>query len=140
MTSRVSIPLLICIGGAAIALIALFVPIGGGGDAAPPATTAAVADAAPADASQLAAASDAAAISIANFSFDSDVVVQAGQVIEVSNLDGSPHTLTSTDGLFGSGVLSGGDTATFVAPAEPGTYSFFCEPHPSMTGAFQVGS
>lgn len=84
------------------------------------------------------AATSAAAIDIADFGFGTPIAVAPGQVVTVTNRDGAPHTLTSDDGLFDTGDISGGGQATFVAPTTPGTYTFFCAIHPSMQGELVV--
>lgn len=79
-----------------------------------------------------------ATISIEGFDFSSLGPVAPGSTIEVTNLDSSPHTLTAVDGGFDTGNLGQGETATIVVPTTPGTYEFFCEIHPSMTGQLVV--
>jgi plastocyanin len=75
---------------------------------------------------------------IANFVFLPDpIVVQVGQTIRWTNLDYAEHTVTSDDQLFSSPLLQHGDTYTLTL-LQPGTYGFFCEPHPQMTGTIEV--
>ena len=138
MTSRVSIPLIICIAAAAIAIYGLTLS-----PSEPDVQQAVVAEAEPAassdaDTASTAGATGAASIEIANFDFTAGVTVAAGQSIDVTNIDSAPHTLTSVDGLFDTGNLGQNETATITAPLEPGTYAFFCEIHPSMVGALTV--
>lgn len=129
MTSRVSIPLIICIAAAAVAIYGLTLS-----PSEPEVQQAVVAEAEPSASST----AEAAAIEIANFDFTAGVTVSAGQRIDVTNIDSAPHTLTSVDGLFDTGNLGQNDTATITAPLEPGTYAFFCEIHPSMVGELTV--
>ena len=56
----------------------------------------------------------------------------------MSNADAAAHTLTAKDGAFDTGSVDQGTTVSFTAPAAPGTYEFFCEIHPSMTGSLVV--
>ena len=86
------------------------------------ATTAAPANSAP-----------TAVITISGFDFGDPISVTVGQTLEVRNDDGTPHTWTSTDGLFDSGPIGAGDSFTFSFAA-PGVYPFLCEIHTSMTG------
>ena len=79
-----------------------------------------------------------AAIQIADFSFGGPRTVAAGAVVQVTNADAAAHTLTATSGAFDTGVVDQGATVSFTAPAEPGTYEFICEIHPSMTGSLVV--
>ena len=144
MTSRVSIPLIICIAAAAVAIYGLTLS-----PSEPEVQQAVVAEAeasassntdtaSPSGTAEAAGVAEAAAIEIANFDFTAGVTVSAGQRIDVTNIDSAPHTLTSVDGLFDTGNLGQNDTATITAPLEPGTYAFFCEIHPSMVGELTV--
>lgn len=84
------------------------------------------------------AAPSPVAISIEGFAFTSTNPVAPGSPIAVTNLDGSPHTLTATNGEFNTGTLGQDESANFAAPTAPGTYEFFCVIHPSMTGQLVV--
>ena len=76
---------------------------------------------------------------IADFSFGQPRTVAAGAVVQVSNADAEAHTLTAEDGTFDTGSVDGGTVVSFTAPTVPGTYSFYCDIHPSMTGSLVVG-
>ena len=76
-----------------------------------------------------------AVITISSFAFEAPAV-RAGETVRVINLDSAPHTVTANDGTF-SVFVDAGAEATFTAPAA-GTYAFFCEVHPSMTGVLAV--
>lgn len=78
-----------------------------------------------------------ARITIAQFAF-TDVTVAPGTAVTVNNLDGDDHTMTSTDGLFDSGLVAAGGAIAVVAPTAPGVYSFVCVIHPSMSGQLTV--
>ena len=78
-------------------------------------------------------------VDIAGFSFGEPRTAAPGAVVEVANADAAAHTLTASGGAFDSGVVEQGAVGSFVAPAEPGTYDFYCEIHPSMTGSLVVG-
>lgn len=123
MTKRVTATVIICLMGAVVAGIAL----------ARPGPTQPV----PVSATQPAYASTG--IVIDQFVFTGNMTVASGETVPVTNIDGAQHTLTSSDGLFDTGLLeAGGAAGTFVAPTEPGTYTFFCSVHPSMTGTITV--
>ena len=47
------------------------------------------------------------------------------------------HTVTSDDGVFDSGDLAPGETFS-VTLTDPGTYWYFCRPHPFMRGRIVV--
>lgn len=79
-------------------------------------------------------------IQIVDFGYAGDLVVQPGQVIQVVNQDGVPHTVTANDGSFDTGVIGGGAEGNFATPNADGTYSFICTIHPSMTGELTVAS
>jgi len=92
----------------------------------------------PAPASVPGGAAAPVAIQIADFSFGRARTVAAGAVVQVSNADAEAHTLTAEDGAFDTGSVDGGTVVSFTAPAVPGTYSFSCDIHPSMTGSLVV--
>ncbi len=65
------------------------------------------------------------------------VTVQAGQAVKFTNSGKIAHTATQSQGVFDSGLLKGGESATFTLDT-PGTYTFFCQPHPWMQGTIVV--
>lgn len=132
LTSRVSAPLAVCLLGATIAGLMLFRSPQATAPPAP-ATSSSTGD------EPTSATGDVATIEIAGFAFDGASAVVAGQTISVPNADSAPHTLTSVDGSFDTGVIDGGGEGSLVAPTTPGTYAYFCSLHPSMTGSFTVG-
>jgi plastocyanin len=83
------------------------------------------------------AAAAAAATTIKGFKFES-VKAAPGATVTVTNADSEDHTFTAKDGSFGVNVPGGGQNS-FAAPGAPGTYSFFCQIHPGMTGTLVVG-
>jgi len=72
--------------------------------------------------------------------------VQAGTTIVFANVGGRPHTLTSDDGAFDTGVVPPGPEGGRFAGGnvsfrltQPGTYNFHCEIHPQqMKGTITV--
>lgn len=75
-------------------------------------------------------------VSIENFAFSpSTIAARAGDVIVFTNNDTVPHTVTqsTTEGGFRSDPIAPGTTYTLTID-EPGTYEFYCEFHPAMTG------
>ncbi len=139
LTSRVSLPLTVCIVAFGIAGLALLrspqtatpAPAPAPQQVAEPAADNDRVDPAPAEVA-------AAQIDIAGFAFSGQTSVDGGQAITVVNADGAPHTLTSVDGLFDTGVIGGGASGSLAAPITPGSYAFFCSLHPSMTGTLTV--
>jgi nitrite reductase (NO-forming) len=75
-----------------------------------------------------------------------DLTVPVGTTVRWTNLDSVAHTVTSgtsdgstgtPDGIFDSPFLDLGDTFTFTF-TEPGTYPYYCKPHPWMKGTVTV--
>lgn len=76
--------------------------------------------------------------SIAGFAFQpGSITINKGDTIIWTNNDSVAHTVTADSGSFASGMLSTGQTfsKTFSVP---GTYSYYCSPHPSMRGTVIV--
>ncbi len=67
------------------------------------------------------------------------LTVSAGQTVTWLNADTTIHTVTSETGLFDSGNLRPGERFSFTFTM-PGTYAYFCTPHPWMTGTVVVTS
>ncbi len=77
-------------------------------------------------------------VQIVEFTYEPDpVVVQAGGKVIWQNEDTAPHTATADDGSFDTGIIAKGKlgSATFK---EPGTFTYFCEVHPTMHGTVDV--
>jgi plastocyanin len=77
-------------------------------------------------------------VEIVNFAYSPDPVrVQAGGKVIWQNMDSAPHTATADDGSFDTGTLEKGKlkSETFK---EPGTYTYYCEIHPTMHGTVEV--
>jgi plastocyanin len=77
-------------------------------------------------------------VQIVEFTYEPDpVVVQAGGKVIWQNQDTAPHTATADDGSFDTGTIEQGKigSATFK---EPGTFTYFCEIHPTMHGTVEV--
>ncbi|HSD58385.1 MAG TPA: cupredoxin domain-containing protein [Methanotrichaceae archaeon] len=71
-------------------------------------------------------------VEIENFIFDPDVItVPAGTTVVWTNLDSAPHTVTSTRGIFDSGVMDEGESFSYTFQ-DPGTYDYYCLLHPYM--------
>jgi plastocyanin len=77
---------------------------------------------------------DSGTITIQNFAFGEPITVAPGATIKVTNMDAAAHDAISDDGKFKTPLLKQGESATFTAPAEPGTYTFSCSVHANMTG------
>lgn len=75
-----------------------------------------------------------------------NLTVEVGTTVRWTNADPVAHTVTSgtsngtsgtADGLFDSGFLNQDDTFTFTFDT-PGTYPYYCIPHPWMNGTVIV--
>jgi plastocyanin len=80
----------------------------------------------------------AAKVEIVEFTYEPDpVTVEAGGKVIWTNRDSAPHTATADDGSFDTGTLEEGKLKS-ESFKEPGTYSYFCEIHPTMKGTVEV--
>jgi plastocyanin len=73
---------------------------------------------------------------ISGFAF-APATASAGATVTVTNADSVEHTVTADGGGFDVTVAAKG-SATFVAPAKPGSYRFTCSIHPNMQGTLVV--
>lgn len=64
------------------------------------------------------------------------LTVARGETVVVQNVDSAPHTVTGNG--FDTGEIAGGAMGSFVAPAAPGQYDFFCAYHSAMRGTLTV--
>jgi plastocyanin len=80
----------------------------------------------------------ASTVDIKGFSFQPDsITVQVGTAVTWVNHDSVDHTITSDGVKFDSGNIMSGGQFRFVF-SQPGTYSYHCAIHPSMTGVVTV--
>lgn len=84
-----------------------------------------------------AASSMADMIHIKDFNYESPASVAAGSTVTVMNMDSAAHTVTADDGSFDV-TIKPGETATFKAPAKPGSYAYHCTFHANMHGTLVV--
>src|SRR5215212_5447308 len=81
---------------------------------------------------------DATAVIIANLAFEpAAITVPTGTTVAWTNDDAPPHTVTSTDGAFDSGILDPGGSFSFTFN-EPGSFDYACQLHPQMQGTVTV--
>lgn len=91
-------------------------------------------DAAPAE-----TATGTVTIDIAEFRFDPrQIEVPAGAEIVWENVDDFAHTARADDGAFDTGDIAPGASSEPVVLDAPGTYSYVCAIHNSMTGTVTV--
>jgi plastocyanin len=65
------------------------------------------------------------------------VTISAGTAVTWTNKDAVTHNVTSSPALFSSGAMVTGATYSFTFTT-PGTYSYKCTIHPSMSGTVVV--
>ncbi|MDQ4037118.1 MAG: cupredoxin domain-containing protein [Actinomycetota bacterium] len=83
----------------------------------------------------------AGTITIADFAYGEPLTVAPEALIRVVNEDSAQHDVDATDGTsFNTDLLGQGEELTFNAPAEEGTYEFFCSNHPDMSGELIVAA
>jgi plastocyanin len=77
---------------------------------------------------------DATTVVIANLAFDpAQVTIPTGAAVIWSNDDSVPHTVTSSDGVFDSGIFDPGANFTWTFD-QPGSFPYACQLHPQMQG------
>jgi plastocyanin len=68
-----------------------------------------------------------------NFFDQANITVEPGTTVTWVQSGNNPHTTTSYDGLWDSGMIEGGSGGTFsYSFEEPGRYDYFCIPHESL--------
>jgi len=68
-----------------------------------------------------------------NFFDQANITVEPGTTVTWVQSGDNPHTTTSYDGLWDSGMIEGGSDGTFSFTfEEPGTYDYFCIPHEEL--------
>jgi plastocyanin len=75
---------------------------------------------------------------IQNMAFNpGTITVAANTTVKWTNKDATAHTVTSNTGLFDSGSIAKDGTFSHLF-ASPGSYSYKCTFHPSMTATIIV--
>ena len=79
-----------------------------------------------------------ATVTIKNFDYSPMMLsISAGETVTWKNLDGEPHTVVSTDGLFRSQALDQNDSYRFTFD-KSGTFRYICSIHPNMRATITV--
>jgi plastocyanin len=77
-------------------------------------------------------------VEIVEYTYGPDpVTVQVGGKVIWLNRDSAPHTATADDGSFDTGTIDQGKLASETFK-QAGTYTYFCEIHPTMHGTVEV--
>jgi len=75
-----------------------------------------------------------ATVRIVNLAFEpAEVTIPTGTAVSWMNEDSVPHTVTSTDGAFDSGIFDPGGNFTWTFD-QPGSFPYACQIHPQMQG------
>jgi plastocyanin/predicted small lipoprotein YifL len=76
-----------------------------------------------------------AEVEMEDFRFaDPNLVVHGGTTVTWTNKDGTPHSSTSDDGLWDSGLFGAGESYSFTFET-PGRYAYHCTAHGGPGGA-----
>src|SRR4051812_3686974 len=79
-----------------------------------------------------------AKVEIVEYTYGPDpVTVQVGGKVIWLNQDTAPHTATADDGSFDTGTIEKGKIGSETFK-EAGTFTYFCEIHPTMHGTVEV--
>jgi len=77
-------------------------------------------------------------VDIVEFTYQPDpVVVQVGGKVTWQNQDAAPHTATADDDSWDTGTIEKGKIGSETFK-EPGTFTYYCEIHPTMHGTVEV--
>jgi plastocyanin len=77
-------------------------------------------------------------VTISDFQFaPSSVTVNVGDTVTWTNNGPTPHSATSTGGVWDTGIMDAGQAGSHTF-TEAGTFSYICTPHPNMKGTVVV--
>lgn len=79
-----------------------------------------------------------ATITIVDFAYGDPLTVAPETEVTVVNEDSAPHNANDAGGAWEFDLLDQGESTTFTAPAEAGTYDLICTAHPNMSGQLIV--
>jgi plastocyanin len=83
-------------------------------------------------------AAQAGGVTIADFSFSpATITIDQGDTVTWTNNGPTPHSATSPDGVFDTGIFPAGQSRSHTF-SEAGTFSYICTPHPNMHGTVVV--
>jgi plastocyanin len=82
----------------------------------------------------------AASVNMADNEFQpASITVAAGEAITFTNVGSNPHTATSDDGVFDTGTVEAGGTASITLDSA-GTYPYYCVFHGAAGGVGMSGT
>jgi plastocyanin len=77
-------------------------------------------------------------VAISAFAYEPGALtINVGESVTWVNTDGVPHTSTAALNHLWGNVMTTADAFTYTFDT-PGTYAYFCEIHPAMTGTITV--
>lgn len=77
-------------------------------------------------------------ITIKDFAYGDPLTVAPGTEVTVVNEDSAPHNANDAGGAWEFDLLQQGESTTFTAPTDTGTYDLICTQHPDMAGELIV--
>ncbi len=79
-----------------------------------------------------------ATVEMRNFAFSpGNLQVPVGATVTFTNDDSVPHTATSRDGSWDTGLLNKGESKTITFD-KPGDYEYYCKVHPNQIARLTV--
>jgi len=86
----------------------------------------------------IAIAAASTGVTISDFQFSpASVTVNVGDTVTWTNNGPTPHSATSTSGVFDTGIMDAGQSGSHTF-TEAGTFAYICTPHPNMHGTVVV--
>jgi plastocyanin len=86
----------------------------------------------------VAVAAASTGVTIVDFDFSpGSVTINVGDTVTWTNDGPTPHSATSNDGVFDTGIMDAGQSGSHTF-TEAGTFAYICTPHPNMTGTVVV--
>jgi LPXTG-motif cell wall-anchored protein len=86
----------------------------------------------------IAIAAASTGVTISDFQFaPASVTVNVGDTVTWTNNGPTPHSATSSAGVFDTGIMDAGQSGSHTF-AEAGTFAYICTPHPNMHGTIVV--
>ena len=86
----------------------------------------------------IAIAAASTSVTISDFQFaPASVTVNVGDTVTWSNNGPTPHSATSSSGVWDTGIMDAGQSGSHTF-TEAGTFAYICTPHPNMHGTIVV--
>lgn len=87
---------------------------------------------------RVAKAAASVTVTIKDFEFSpASVTIDQGDTVTWHNIGPTPHSATAKDGSFDTDVFRKGGSRSHTF-TQPGTFSYYCKPHPFMKGTVTV--